>query len=476
MIIAIATCALAGAAMVVIGLRGRTVDSHPICRRCGFDLRGRFPWGAPTLPTCPDCGQPLLAHKSVRPGAKALRPRLLACGCMLCFPAVVIALAMLADIVAGSATASIKPTGLISAQLAGATRSTPSLRNLTGRVSSGVAKAADIQPAVERALTLLEERGRTPDADWLEFLEVARRRGELTLQQTERYFRGAIDFVLVTRPTAPSGRISFALQAFADRLALPDTPLVITLEPGERTLAQRPVEADTRATASGALAPKALVEVLESGSHTLDQRGVETLETVWTVEVHAQTAQGPLLATWVQRVSTEVAIAEIKPRSGPLAGLLTERRETGEALTAAVALKAIQIEREEGVAWASFSVTPGKLPADLVATLKLTTADGREYTSAAPVLLTPSDPRWDMITAADPAKSPWRIRVPLDGYPVGNVADVQLVPQPATGLNETLAAPLWAGPPLEFKGVRIVAKEPGPSPAPPPPPITPPAR
>ncbi|HYD01107.1 MAG TPA: hypothetical protein VEB22_07760 [Phycisphaerales bacterium] len=456
MTIVIAVCAGAGAVLVFIGLRGRTVDSHPVCRRCGFDLRGRFPWGAPTVPACPDCGQPLLTHKSVRPGAKVLRPRVLAFGCMLCFPAVVISLAMLADTIAGGATASIKPTGLISAQLAGTTRSTPSLRKLTGRVASGVARAGDIQPAVERALTLLEDRGSAPDPDWLEFLEVARRRGELTLQQTERYFRGAIDFGLVCRPTVARGRITFALQAFADRLAAPDVPLFITIEPGERTLAQRAVEPDTRVTASGSLAPRALMEAIESGSHAVDEPGTETLEAAWTIQVHAQTNQGPLLATWIQRVSTQVTVAAPQDRAGPLTGLLTERAETGEALVSALALTAVRIERKDGVTWASFSVTPGKLPADLVATLHLTTPDGREYSSTTPILVTPSDPRWGLLTAADPAGSPWRPRVQLDGYPVGTVADLRLIPQLATGLNETLAAPLWAGPPIEFKGVQLL--------------------
>jgi hypothetical protein len=30
-----------GVLLIVRGLRGRAVDDHPICRRCGFDLTGR---------------------------------------------------------------------------------------------------------------------------------------------------------------------------------------------------------------------------------------------------------------------------------------------------------------------------------------------------------------------------------------------------------------------------------------------------
>jgi cytochrome c-type biogenesis protein CcmH/NrfF len=32
---------LLGVLLVVRGMRGRAVDDHPICRRCGFDLFGR---------------------------------------------------------------------------------------------------------------------------------------------------------------------------------------------------------------------------------------------------------------------------------------------------------------------------------------------------------------------------------------------------------------------------------------------------
>src|SRR5690606_32468555 len=40
---AILAFGLAGATALLLGLRGRRIDTHPICRRCGFDLIGQAP-------------------------------------------------------------------------------------------------------------------------------------------------------------------------------------------------------------------------------------------------------------------------------------------------------------------------------------------------------------------------------------------------------------------------------------------------
>ena len=54
---------LAGAVLLVIGLRGRRVGDHPVCRRCGFDL-----FGNPAAARCPECGADLGVSGAVRTG------------------------------------------------------------------------------------------------------------------------------------------------------------------------------------------------------------------------------------------------------------------------------------------------------------------------------------------------------------------------------------------------------------------------
>ena len=78
-VVAIAALALlAGLAMLVLGLRGRRVDDHPLCRRCGFDLTGL----PATSDRCPECGRPTtrarIGHRRRRAGPIALGAMLVA--------------------------------------------------------------------------------------------------------------------------------------------------------------------------------------------------------------------------------------------------------------------------------------------------------------------------------------------------------------------------------------------------------------
>lgn len=54
--------ALAGASLLIRGLRGRRVDDHPCCRRCGFDLHGLDL--ALATARCPECGRDLGAKST----------------------------------------------------------------------------------------------------------------------------------------------------------------------------------------------------------------------------------------------------------------------------------------------------------------------------------------------------------------------------------------------------------------------------
>lgn len=59
-----------GLVLVVIGIRGTTVDHHPHCRKCAFDLIG-----TPDANTCPECGADLAEPRAIRPYAKRRRQR-----------------------------------------------------------------------------------------------------------------------------------------------------------------------------------------------------------------------------------------------------------------------------------------------------------------------------------------------------------------------------------------------------------------
>jgi hypothetical protein len=67
--------ALAGIAILLIGLRGRLVDDHPLCSRCGFDL-----FGLTDSMHCPECGVTLDHPQAKRIGHRRRLPWFIAIG------------------------------------------------------------------------------------------------------------------------------------------------------------------------------------------------------------------------------------------------------------------------------------------------------------------------------------------------------------------------------------------------------------
>src|SRR3954454_15524777 len=70
---------IAGLVMFGRGLRGRRVDDHPLCRRCGFDLTGK----PEASEVCAECGADLRAPKAIVHGHRERRAVLAAVGAVL---------------------------------------------------------------------------------------------------------------------------------------------------------------------------------------------------------------------------------------------------------------------------------------------------------------------------------------------------------------------------------------------------------
>ena len=56
---------------------GKTIDDHPVCQRCQYDVYGI------TGPTCPECGADLTDPCAVRVGNRRRQPALLTAGLAL---------------------------------------------------------------------------------------------------------------------------------------------------------------------------------------------------------------------------------------------------------------------------------------------------------------------------------------------------------------------------------------------------------
>jgi len=75
-----------GGMLAWVGWRGRRVNDHPICRKCGFDLVGHAARLSPPVAAdarCPECGKNLGSAESIRIGQRVRRPRLLWLGLLL---------------------------------------------------------------------------------------------------------------------------------------------------------------------------------------------------------------------------------------------------------------------------------------------------------------------------------------------------------------------------------------------------------
>jgi hypothetical protein len=75
-IIIVAAGLLIGLTLIALGLRGRRINDHPICRGCGFDLIGVVP----AISVCPECGRDATGSGAIRHGQRRRRPGLIVLG------------------------------------------------------------------------------------------------------------------------------------------------------------------------------------------------------------------------------------------------------------------------------------------------------------------------------------------------------------------------------------------------------------
>jgi hypothetical protein len=191
-------------ALLVIGLRGRQVDDHPVCRRCKFDLCG----AAPGSTNCPECGADVTRRRTVRIGNRGRRHRMLAVAVTL-LPVAVAPLAFLGwagvrgvDLtrfrLASSVIGDVKGQGPDAISRA-------ALRELARRVAAGGLSDAQVNDLADRALKQQADRTQPWVHPWGEFLEAAHDAGRLDEARWSRYLTEAAGFDIVVRPAVRRG-------------------------------------------------------------------------------------------------------------------------------------------------------------------------------------------------------------------------------------------------------------------------------
>ncbi len=228
-----AAAALAGAGLLWRGIRGRRVDDHPLCRRCGFDLTG-LPAGGGGSGRCPECGTDVAAARAVVIGHRRRRRGLIALGLALLVPAVLIGGGAAWWSASGFDPTPYKPVWLLMRQadaapspgadaardelfrrLAAGKLAVPQVRSLTsvavkrvaaspaawpGRwgmaveasLAGGNLSAAQIDAVTDRALAIQADAAVVWDAAWGDWVEQARAAGKVSDARWRRYARQAV--------------------------------------------------------------------------------------------------------------------------------------------------------------------------------------------------------------------------------------------------------------------------------------------
>lgn len=194
---------LIGAGLTLIGLRGRRVDDHPICRRCGFDLIG-LPSGSDT---CSECGADLTRPRAIQRGHRSRKPVMLGLGALT----LLIVFGFLAAVawthVRDLDRYRLMPTWYV---LREARYNSPGIpvdawRELLRRLGDDKLPKRHAAAATELALTIQGDRTRTWNTMIGDFIEAARDKGLATDAQWARYARQAPNLMVTLRPQVRRG-------------------------------------------------------------------------------------------------------------------------------------------------------------------------------------------------------------------------------------------------------------------------------
>ena len=226
---------------IVLGLRGRRVDDHPVCRKCRFDLAGI----SPGAEACPECGRAL---KKVRTGNRVRRRGLLLASLLVLTLGVVGAGAIGASLFAGPALNPHKPLWMLEMELRGTRvqRADDALSEILRRIDAGAIAPADAGRVVDRLLDLHARDASGDPVRWSSAIETLDGMGLVSTAQRARYFEQALRWRVRVRKTLQAGHaLPLSLELFTPRIGR-QREIGVEIRTKDGSIDGRSVYADSR--------------------------------------------------------------------------------------------------------------------------------------------------------------------------------------------------------------------------------------
>ena len=203
-IVLLIVAAVLGLCLTFVGLRGRRVDEHPLCRRCGFDLTGN-----PDAAVCNECGADLTRPRATKIGHRARRRLPLTLGLSLLVPCLLIGGVVGYVVLRGIDVQAYKPAWLLARELRSADNPTrdAAFAELGKRMTNGKLSDAATADSVTWVLDVQGDAAKAWDDQWGTLVEDARAAGKVGDEQWRRYARQGWRPVMSVRPDIRQGDV-----------------------------------------------------------------------------------------------------------------------------------------------------------------------------------------------------------------------------------------------------------------------------
>lgn len=318
-----------GAALLAVGLRGRKLDDHPICRKCRFDLVGVWPGRE----TCPECGAGLTEARARRIGNRRPIRWMMGAGAA----ALIAATGWLSItgglFLAGPKANPYKPFWLLRYDAAGpGPRAAASIDELDRRLNGGKLSPAQSASIIGDAIAAQADRGRPWHSEWASLLRTAKLQGQLSPGEIEQYWRNGIEVEALIRRAARAGRpIPMKIRILGTRLP-PGVMVPVRVEDLKFRLADGPAQADGR----DRVVIASVTNRVGLDVHTVEPDPARSGPVTWTLDyrlsVMADVNGEKESASWTGSMSGTVGIG---PADKPLIRV-AQRDELAEQFHAAI--------------------------------------------------------------------------------------------------------------------------------------------